>query len=99
MIAAPPASTMVKPRTQVATDSSPEEVERYGARGYGMCPQMPRQQGGRRLLDRGIELPMGNGRVYIGCGGMEINTGRGYTLSLAEGGRMEKLSLVIEGMS
>ena len=29
-----PAMTMANPMSQVATDSSPEEVERYGARGY-----------------------------------------------------------------
>jgi hypothetical protein len=33
MMLVPPAMTIAKPTSQVATDSSPDEVERYGARG------------------------------------------------------------------
>jgi hypothetical protein len=43
-MAALPAMTIVKPMIQIATDSSPEEVERYGVRGYGISLQMLRQQ-------------------------------------------------------
>ena len=31
-----PAMTIDSPMSQVATDPSPEEVERYGVRGYGI---------------------------------------------------------------
>jgi hypothetical protein len=38
-----PAITIDSPMSQIATDSSPEEVERYGARRYAIPLQMPRQ--------------------------------------------------------
>jgi hypothetical protein len=43
--------TIDNPKIHVATDSSPEEVERYGVRGYGMRPEMPRQQAFGKIDD------------------------------------------------
>jgi len=50
-----PAMTIDSPMSQIATDPSPEEVERYGARGYGIPLQMPRQRSGSAIDDRVIE--------------------------------------------
>jgi len=54
----------------VTTDSSPEEVERYGARGYGIPLQMPRQLAGSAMDDRVIELGVASAPVDIGGRGI-----------------------------